>query len=113
MRASAGCFGLESSPQEGDLLVVSLAPSAMIGLRGKSALCNLSESPHQKSRCWRLPENRGEQLSAVVYEPSCPAHILSAVFITQLGQTDADPRLSTQFHQVSTLGLDPIPTASP
>lgn len=93
--------------------MVSLVPSATGGFRGKSALCNLSEGPHQKPRCWRLPENRGEQLSAVLYEPSCSAHIPSAVFITQLGQTDADPRSSTQFHQVSALGLDPIPTASP
>lgn len=62
--------------------VVSLTPSAMGGLRGKSALRNLSESPHQKPGCWRLPENRGEQLSAAGYEPSCPAHIPSAVFIT-------------------------------
>lgn len=49
------------------------------------------QSPHQKPRCWHLPENRGEQVSAVTCEPSCPAHTLSAVFITQLGQTDTNP----------------------
>ena len=63
--------------------------SAMGELRGKSALCNLSESSSE-ARCWHLPENCGE-VSAVTYEPPCPARTPSAEFITQLGQTDADP----------------------